>query len=1215
MTSRMMRAGEVRGLRPKYLEIEGLQSFRQTQKIDFDCLSETGLFGIFGPTGSGKSTVLDAITLALFGEVNRAARGTQGIINTDCPNLRVSFIFDLLKNNIRRTYKIERVYKRKKGTQNSCEAKIVRLIEITLSGDIPIADKQGEVNEKIEELIGLRPEDFTRSAVLPQNKFQEFLMLEKAKKREMLERIFYLEEYGRQLTEKVSRKISEIRYRLSNIQGAISSLGDASDKTLIEAESRLEAARLDKEKADNKLKLTELKLNEAKELWIITEELNQYIKREEELLICKEETALKRQIYEASINADGLAYTIKKYRSACEIFEETCRRLEDADKSFDAVEKQQSEAQRLYEEIIKKARLEKPVLIERKAKLNHAMEELKGIAETEEQLKGLRDRYTVIKSSISVKSKAMEAVRLQMEAMDKKANEYRTEIEELKVDIDHKARVQSGISLENEVRAVKHNAEAARLKYQSLTAKLQENHEKSGELTEQRQKLQALFEELEKEKAGHEARKPYDRDSVMKEISVYHEIKNIYERLKSSHEYINGVKVKLEKINADIAAKKKDCAKALKEKEEKERELDELNRELEHFKRLYEMNTAHMLAKGLNDNEPCPVCGSLVHPQPAINGSDEGIREAESRLKEMQEKQLGADRRHREAEGRCIRLSEALSSMEAQAAEIAIELRGKESEFLSVAKSLPPELENLNPYQIRERLEEINEISKDKLEKIGKWEERLEILKGEGIKISEMLSEKKAEEKAKKAELSIYQEDEQQAKKTFEEWAQAYNDRLKELENFIKECKISGIASELKRIEENERRSERLQKMERGIQQDKKELAQQMEDMDREERELVKDLEETRIQGDALKHQRDERESKIRLITGDRNINELIREAEESIKDIENKESSIFKSLKDIEQKFNDIKTHKNMLSNQKEIYSQAVTEEAARLENMLEQKGFASSGEAEKALLPKEKQQALRAELDDYEKTERNVRAQKAILTEKLKGRSISREEWEEINSLYGLCIEEKEKSISLYERAKNIYNVVKENFTKWVTLDKELKEFNKRYELLEHIQKLLKGNSFIDFIAEERLKYIAAEATETLGLLTRYRYAIELDSESGFVIRDNFNGGFYRPVSSLSGGEIFLTALSLALALSKQVQLKGKSPLEFFFLDEGFGTLDGSLLDTVIDSLERLSNKDRVIGLISHVPELKNRITRRLIIEPPNMEGNGSKVKIEKA
>src|SRR4051812_36782403 len=104
-------------LRPRYLEIEGLQSFTDIQVIDFDRLGETGLFGIFGPTGSGKSTILDAITLCLYGKVQRAYLGTQGIINTDKSSLRVLFVFDLLKENTRRTFKVERLFKRKKGSE------------------------------------------------------------------------------------------------------------------------------------------------------------------------------------------------------------------------------------------------------------------------------------------------------------------------------------------------------------------------------------------------------------------------------------------------------------------------------------------------------------------------------------------------------------------------------------------------------------------------------------------------------------------------------------------------------------------------------------------------------------------------------------------------------------------------------------------------------------------------------------------------------------------------------------------------------------------------------------------------------------------------------------------------------------------------------------------------------------------------------------------
>ena len=112
----------------------------------------------------------------------------------------------------------------------------------------------------------------------------------------------------------------------------------------------------------------------------------------------------------------------------------------------------------------------------------------------------------------------------------------------------------------------------------------------------------------------------------------------------------------------------------------------------------------------------------------------------------------------------------------------------------------------------------------------------------------------------------------------------------------------------------------------------------------------------------------------------------------------------------------------------------------------------------------------------------------------------------------------------------------------------------------------------------------------------MTNNRYTLEMNENYLFVISDNFNGGLRRAADTLSGGEVFLTSLSLALALSSQIQLKGSAPLEFFFLDEGFGTLDSALLDTVISSLENLNGDDLSVGIISHVDEIKARLTMKL-------------------
>jgi exonuclease SbcC len=82
-------------VRPIQLTIAGLHSFREKQTISFQELSDAGVFGIFGPTGSGKSTILDAMTLALYGIVGRAPKGKQGILNHAEKSLFVSFQFQI----------------------------------------------------------------------------------------------------------------------------------------------------------------------------------------------------------------------------------------------------------------------------------------------------------------------------------------------------------------------------------------------------------------------------------------------------------------------------------------------------------------------------------------------------------------------------------------------------------------------------------------------------------------------------------------------------------------------------------------------------------------------------------------------------------------------------------------------------------------------------------------------------------------------------------------------------------------------------------------------------------------------------------------------------------------------------------------------------------------------------------------------------------------
>ncbi|KPC99346.1 Nuclease SbcCD subunit C [Geobacillus sp. BCO2] len=189
-------------MKPISLTIAGLHSFREKQTIDFTALCEGGVFGIFGPTGSGKSTILDAMTLALFGSVERAANRTQAIINHAEQELFVSFTFELENAAGAKRYTVERSLK--KVDEWRTRSAVCRLIEHR-SEPVVLADKLSEVDKAIEQLLGLTMEDFTRAVVLPQGKFAEFLSLKGSERRQMLQRLFHLERYGDQLNKKVER--------------------------------------------------------------------------------------------------------------------------------------------------------------------------------------------------------------------------------------------------------------------------------------------------------------------------------------------------------------------------------------------------------------------------------------------------------------------------------------------------------------------------------------------------------------------------------------------------------------------------------------------------------------------------------------------------------------------------------------------------------------------------------------------------------------------------------------------------------------------------------------------------------------------------------------------------------------------------------------------------------------------------------------------------
>ena len=279
-------------------------------------------------------------------------------------------------------------------------------------------------------------------------------------------------------------------------------------------------------------------------------------------------------------------------------------------------------------------------------------------------------------------------------------------------------------------------------------------------------------------------------------------------------------------------------------------------------------------------------------------------------------------------------------------------------------------------------------------------------------------------------------------------------------------------------------------------------------------------------------------------------------------------------------------------------------------LSEKLAESGFEDEKQARELLLRYPDRGALEKEIGAYDERVRGIHAAIRELTGGAEFPAVGKEEFEAAEKAFNALTalrEETGKSFAVFEKQVDEFG---KKLAEKKKLERERKELDKKFGLIEKLRKLFYGNAFMEFVAGEYLSDISRSATETLLKLTGGRYFIRY--EQGFLVGDNFSGGELRSVNTLSGGETFLVSLSLALSLSSAIYTKSLRPIEFFFLDEGFGTLDEKLVDTVMDSLEKLKNTHFSIGLISHVEELKHRIDSKITVLSATESGGSSKIKI---
>ncbi|XZM28589.1 AAA family ATPase [Clostridium perfringens] len=1172
-------------MKPIRLEVKGLNSFIDKQVVEFDKLTERGLFGIFGPTGSGKSTILDGITLALYGDI---ARKSSNYINTNCDGVYVSYEFQITGNEVKR-YRVDREFKRD-NKSGGIRNKSSKIIDITGGVENVLEEKSKAVTSKCEEIIGLKLDDFMRTVVLPQGKFSEFLKLEGKERRNMLERLFNLRKYGDDLSSKLSLEIRKEKDKMNVLEGQLKGYEGVSEEALKAKEEEIKEINLSIKSKEELLNKIKKEFEEAEKVWNTQKELYDKRIEEESLVSRSEEIKSFKERVEISNKADNVIVFINNLEEILKEINKEDLKFSELNKKLEELINLREENKLKFEEVSKKKEEKLPDLRLKKEKLLESQKERDILFQIKADGVKLKEACKKIFEERSKCDNKLNSI----EENEKRLNEELKEKEERKEDLfvheEFKNKINSGLFILNSYEGLDkqfNEIKSEEIELKKYIKNLKEDKEKSEKdlkvkvesLSKTRDKLESLLKET-----------PGDSNSILEKqikLGEYRERLNKYKEIKKSLE--ESLK---SKNNFEEKLKAFENQKLLLEKEVRELK--------DYINKVKVEELAHKLRENLVDGECCPVCGSTHHELNKVEKINlEESNEKTTLLESKEEK-----------------LKELI--LEFSKIEATLEYENKKIEELNISIE---EVGEVNEERLKSLEEEFNTL-KDKIEEFNLKKENLE-------KDLEKLKEEKnnLENIFNKTEVilceKIVREKEIASKvKELDKELKLKNSELNSIKN---ELKIEDIKLENDLILKKEKEKNLLEK-EIRILRTQLEESNKIKDELREKRDALK--EDYLSQKSLLDGKVEVYREKERMIKGSLkglidealpiekiDIKGLLEDLQLEIDYIEKSYLNLSEEKEKLEKAFNNMNQEMAVTKERVNSLNLRKENEEKKVNLALEEEGFKTILEVKDGILSKDEKEKLKTLIEEYDNNLIKVRANIELLIKKLNGKSLTEEEWTRV-------LQEKnntEKELKEVEELKIRLVTESESIKKKLEEQRDILHIKAKQEhklaLLSDLEKLFKGKKFVEFIAANQLKYISIEASKKLKDITNGVYGLEVDENGKFIIRDYKNGGAERDASTLSGGETFLASLALALSLSSQIQLKGTAPLELFFLDEGFGTLDDNLLDVVMSSLERLHHERLSVGIISHVESIKNRVPVKLILTPAEAGIGGSKVKIERS
>ncbi len=1174
------------------LELNGLNSFSSPTKIDFRPLFAKGLFGIFGATGAGKSTILDAMFLSLYGKVLRSKNEFE-FINTFTNKTTVKLNFDMLVNGVTKTYEVTREYSidRKKKIVTR-RAELYSVLDKTKN---LVAKGDKNVTAKIQEVIGFGEEEFARFIALPQGQFSKFIKDTAKNKISTIAKIFSLDNYGDKLNDAVKDMLSESEQQKSYIQGILDQFENVSPKDLDKSEKGLE--KLQKDIKSKVAKYSALKkdllekervLSLIEERERIQERLNSlgyrnadYARSKHDLAILKTSYTLAPQYQKINILTEELS-ALKKRASELEaeiqgVNDEYLRAIAVNDEDKTKLMIKLSELERRHSSLLTARQNEERLtsLTERKNVL------LENLGEAKKELALLEQRRNESANILARSCKLLDDLRKKSEEFEIEGN--------IITDARSYEALKSQIDIYNAMANV-YNQKLASIKEEKnkIIAELVKD---DADLTKLKQNLikanQSLSELFDGEDTAQGAIEKAVRTSTELQYMGNLYIEN-RRKISDIRAKVDGVDQKVSHLNNNLKGIEIDLTSINKTLTELDNKYDDLISERE--KRFGE-NLIGILKEEIITGQKCPVCEGVVLQAPSKAGMV-GLQNVDDKISLVVSRQEDV---RREKEGLIRKQTEQLEQIKALIDNREIYVNSL-NELVGVQSRIEmayPSLKNIT----EDSLHTIIDNSKDIVEKLLTLTEALNQIRDAVfskericVKKSALADELNNEENDTIHELSLIESNLSDLNVKLVKYSDLFSERtikdIKAFENKKAEQDLVGLQQKeaidkiIKDMSIKENASLKYQECLVNVKAIEREVA----SIHFELGEIEKQYNSIGVKGD----------TKTDLVNNLSNIES----ARAELAGLGSKEAELLK--RETTLKLEKASITANLVVKSKELEN-VETEfigicklAGISREELLKEVVYSDIETLEK------KVEVYEAELDDASDDLRRINAT-------LAGKHTSKEEIAQLTK--ALDDSEKEyidisnKMAFLTERIKN----QKQAVSKLNEYKATYARLSKKIDELIEISKLTSGDKLLKYITEEYIFDITDKANKYFASLTSGRY--QLIYKDDFIVIDNLNGGAPRSVGTLSGGETFLASLSMTIAIVESLAVIKAKPLDFVFLDEGFGTLDENSIEMVMGAIKNLRQNNFVFGLITHEEMVKDKINTRIEVYKDSLN-QGSRI-----